>query len=329
MDETTELADLILPDHTYLEKWDLDFGVPNIPFLHVGLSQPVVEPVLDTRHTGEIIIQLAKMIDPLTRTVSSQNYLQTIRSQAKMLYDSGSGFIPTSDFGKFMYTYMLDRGFKYYKAEDFEQFWKGFVTHGSWLEMPAGTENTRSAFQTPSKKFEFASQILQEQFSKYKNNSSVQESRDPDLKLLPHYEPCEFSGAEDKYPLHLIPYHLVTLFEGEGANRPLLLEMVGYPHLIRWNSWAEINPETAHKWKIHDSDWVWLESEKERIKIRVKYFQGAMPGIVYLPIGLGHTTYGCHAKDRGVNPNQILASGWERFSGQFARQATRVRILKI
>ena len=60
MDETTAQADLILPNHIYLERYeDVPFarGFPKPIF---GLTQPVVEPLYDTRHIGDVIIQLAK-----------------------------------------------------------------------------------------------------------------------------------------------------------------------------------------------------------------------------------------------------------------------------
>jgi anaerobic selenocysteine-containing dehydrogenase len=60
MDESAAQADLILPNHIYLERYeDVPFarGFPK-PIL--GLTQPVIEPLYDTQHTGDVIIHLAK-----------------------------------------------------------------------------------------------------------------------------------------------------------------------------------------------------------------------------------------------------------------------------
>jgi anaerobic selenocysteine-containing dehydrogenase len=60
MDETAAQADLILPNHTYLERYeDVPFA-RGFPKPIVGLTQPVIEPLYSTRHTGDVIIQLAK-----------------------------------------------------------------------------------------------------------------------------------------------------------------------------------------------------------------------------------------------------------------------------
>jgi anaerobic selenocysteine-containing dehydrogenase len=60
MDETSANADLILPNHVFLERYeDVPFA-RGFPRPIVGLTRPVVEPLYNTRHTGEVIIQLAQ-----------------------------------------------------------------------------------------------------------------------------------------------------------------------------------------------------------------------------------------------------------------------------
>ena len=57
-DETGELAHLILPTHTFLESWG-DYS----PRKSVeGLLQPVMGPMFDTRHLGDILISTGKKI---------------------------------------------------------------------------------------------------------------------------------------------------------------------------------------------------------------------------------------------------------------------------
>ncbi|MFO7962759.1 MAG: menaquinone reductase molybdopterin-binding-like subunit QrcB [Desulfobacterales bacterium] len=59
MDETVLYSDLVLPNHAYLERYE-DVPAPDMfhkPF--IGLSQPVVKPVCNTRHTGDVIIETA------------------------------------------------------------------------------------------------------------------------------------------------------------------------------------------------------------------------------------------------------------------------------
>jgi len=60
MDETATLSDLILPDHFYLEKMCETTTPPGIQKPIVSLLKPVVKPVLETRHSGDVVIGLAK-----------------------------------------------------------------------------------------------------------------------------------------------------------------------------------------------------------------------------------------------------------------------------
>jgi anaerobic selenocysteine-containing dehydrogenase len=62
MDETAYQADLILPNHHYLERWE-DFPTPvglQRPLL--GLLRPAVAPQFDTKHAGDAIMTIAKAL---------------------------------------------------------------------------------------------------------------------------------------------------------------------------------------------------------------------------------------------------------------------------
>ena len=60
LDETTALADVVLPSHTYLESWGDDTPSPGVGFRVGAVSQPVVAPLYDTRATGDILLELAR-----------------------------------------------------------------------------------------------------------------------------------------------------------------------------------------------------------------------------------------------------------------------------
>ncbi|MEK6301870.1 MAG: molybdopterin-dependent oxidoreductase [Acidobacteriota bacterium] len=62
MDETSEVADLILPDHSYLERWDIHTSNGPDGRKVLSLTQPVLEPQLNTRHTADVLLSLAREI---------------------------------------------------------------------------------------------------------------------------------------------------------------------------------------------------------------------------------------------------------------------------
>ena len=66
MDETTAACDMVLPDHHPLEQWADSRPRAGI----TAFQQPVVQPVFDTRQTGDVILRLAG------RSGTFQDYLQ-------------------------------------------------------------------------------------------------------------------------------------------------------------------------------------------------------------------------------------------------------------
>ncbi|WP_155310341.1 menaquinone reductase molybdopterin-binding-like subunit QrcB [Desulfosarcina ovata] len=61
-DETAAMADLLLPDHVYLERYADVPVAAGLPSQTIGLSKPVVSPQFNTRHLGETLINLAQAV---------------------------------------------------------------------------------------------------------------------------------------------------------------------------------------------------------------------------------------------------------------------------
>jgi anaerobic selenocysteine-containing dehydrogenase len=62
LDESSVMADLILPSHTTLERWVDDVPEPGVGFTMRTIGQPVVEPRWDTRDPGDVLIETAKAL---------------------------------------------------------------------------------------------------------------------------------------------------------------------------------------------------------------------------------------------------------------------------
>src|SRR3989454_9425531 len=78
MDETAAACDLILPDHHPLEQWGDSRPRAGV----TALQQPVVQPVFDTRPTGDVVLKLAG------RPGTFQDYLQSKwRARQKKNFD--------------------------------------------------------------------------------------------------------------------------------------------------------------------------------------------------------------------------------------------------
>ncbi|MFO7839898.1 MAG: molybdopterin-dependent oxidoreductase [Desulfosalsimonadaceae bacterium] len=101
MDETAQYADYILPSHSFLERYE---DVPPPPAATrplVGLAQPVVRPVYDTRHVGDMVMQLAKSLGGFTESAfpwkDYKAYLkEALKDHWDQLTEKGFAYIPAS-----------------------------------------------------------------------------------------------------------------------------------------------------------------------------------------------------------------------------------------
>jgi anaerobic selenocysteine-containing dehydrogenase len=62
LDESSVMADLILPGHTTFERWVDDVPEPGVGITVRTLGRPVVEPRWDTRDPGDVLIETAKAL---------------------------------------------------------------------------------------------------------------------------------------------------------------------------------------------------------------------------------------------------------------------------
>ncbi|OGU26164.1 MAG: hypothetical protein A2X66_09350 [Ignavibacteria bacterium GWA2_54_16] len=338
INETSEYADLILPDHTFLEKWDEVSNVPSVGFTHVGIQHPVIQPLHDTRHTGDVLIELARRVGGTVGAAFPLNtYEEEIKFRMKGVYLSGEGAVATQGVRQLWLDYLQQRGWQIGRYASFEEFWDRLLEHGGWWNPIRKKKSSSEVFRTPSGKFEFYSQTLKASVDRLVAKAGAPRSfQNLDLVLnrlnisargdsvfLPHHEPVSYE--EDK-PLYLIPFHVLPNPDGQAANLPMMQEMFGYTARRFWSSWVEIHPETAAQYAIAEDSWVWVETSVGRLKVQAKLSHAIVPNVIAIPFGLGHTSYGRYAKGHGVNPHSIIRNLYDLISGKAAFEATKAKI---
>jgi len=110
IDETTLMADIILPSHTYLESWGDDMPQPGVGFSVGAVSQPVVSPLYKTRNTGDIILGLASNMG-LSETLPWKSMEEYIRESWQQIYARDEE-----------------------NPDDFDTFWREVLQSGVWGE---------------------------------------------------------------------------------------------------------------------------------------------------------------------------------------------------
>ncbi len=84
MDDTALMADLILPDHAALESWGDAIPLAGTRNEVIGLMQPVVVPVFDTRQFPEVLLTAAHELGGDMKTAfPSQSYLDMLKAEMK------------------------------------------------------------------------------------------------------------------------------------------------------------------------------------------------------------------------------------------------------
>ena len=113
-----------------------------------------------------------------------------------------------------------------------------------------------------------------------------------------------------------------------AANMPTLQEISGMTVAETWDSWLEMNPETAQEHGLNDKDAVWVESPFGRVKTKVRFVKALHPEVVNLPHNQGHTAVGRWAKGRGVNGLALLNPVSEPLTGLASFTNTRVKVYR-
>jgi anaerobic selenocysteine-containing dehydrogenase len=116
LDDTTQLADLVLPERAYLEDWGDDVPEPGPGYQVVGFQQPVVNPLpgLDPRSFPDLLLTLSQGLgldDGLPTT-----FRDVLREEAQRLFDLNRGSI---------------------RAATFDGFWNELLQRGGWWDAEA------------------------------------------------------------------------------------------------------------------------------------------------------------------------------------------------
>ena len=123
MDETTAMADLVLPEHTYLEDWGDDVPDPAPGYEVIGLQQPVVSPFHDgTRGFGDELLLLGRALG--LDLDSRLGLAEVTNSTMEDLLRHGA-----------MHLWEMDRGSV--RASSFDGFWNGVLQRGGWWDTAA------------------------------------------------------------------------------------------------------------------------------------------------------------------------------------------------
>ncbi|MEW6400544.1 MAG: molybdopterin-dependent oxidoreductase [Chloroflexota bacterium] len=302
LDESAAHADLILPASTFLEIWGDDY-LEGTGFPGISLRRPVVEPVHDTRNTGDVLLDLAHRISgPLAKALPWPNY-QALITDRLSVFD-WEKLEANGNWSEMVY----------FNATPGSQAWKDVVGRDR-LNVPKDG------------RFDFFSREL---FALLGSDSAQ--------ACLPHFEipsALDDSTADAlEYPFLLVTQPLITQSTQWQGIIPTLQECYGLQGYVKWESWAEIGQKAADALGLETGDRVRVEALNGSAEAVVRVRAGLWPNAVYLPPGQGHHTFvrwGRYSDDNlvvGANPDKLIEFTSEPLTGLAVSGPTRVRITR-
>ena len=357
MSETAELADLIIPDVTYLERHDPE-SMPSDLRPWLGIRQPVIKPLGGTQEFRQTLMDTIHKVDP-DGTLGMKKYFafKTPEEWMRAHFDDIPGL--KQDGG---YDYLKKHGVwpKYGKLDPVTA--KIVDKNGDEVEAEYGlhtkelssaqmegaevgadgrivkggktigvriTGRNYAGFGTPSGRIE----LYKESFKKYGFNP------------LPVYKRL---ASRDKKPdeLVLTTYKVNVHTQSRTASVKYLAEM--YHKNPAW-----MNPKTAAAKGIGDGDLIRVTSSLGYIVTRAHLTEGIHPDVVAISTACGHSAYGRLAQlkqketpaewaqggdpdithnvwwdDKGVHPNPIIKLAVDPIGGSQGWYDTVVTVTK-
>jgi anaerobic selenocysteine-containing dehydrogenase len=159
-----------------------------------------------------------------------------------------------------------------------------------------------------------------------KPDRTVQASARP---ALPRLEEAAFDGNAPEFPLYFQPYPSLQFADGSGAHLPWMQELPDPASSAMWGLPVEIDSQTAGKLRLTNGQMVRVISPHGHLDAPAYVHPAAIPGVVSMAMGQGHTHYGRYASGRGANPLAIVFPHFEKQTGVLAFGGTRVRIEKL
>lgn len=336
-DETAAGADLILPTHVYLETWQGTTKPPGIAFSVVGAARPVIEPLFDTRHPADALLDLGRRAGPpAAELLPWSDYSGYLEERLQGLLVSGQGAVVTGSFEDSWIHFLEERGWRFPEQRAPESLWQELLRQGAWWNPVRSRGDWARLTPTPSGRFEFFSSALERRLREIGASDAAADAdalgrgavalgleAEGDEACLPHFEPPREEGEGD---LQLVPFRPITARGRLGVTSPMLLEMFGHTLLSGWETWAELSPETADELDLEDGDRVAVESTRASVEAVVRVRPGNAAGVVHVPLGLGHTEPLGASGEIGSNPVAVVEQVSDPLSGRAALGGTRVRL---
>ena len=361
-DESSRLADLILPDTSYLERWDWDANVSPNQIPEWEFRQPAVEPLGECRNFGDILCDLANRMDMPLGFDSMKEFVQKSCEMTPVIKDlPGGGFEYMKKNGVYHDPKAKPSFFSYkkeIKAADLKK--EGVIldesvgVYWNWKKSKAKDEAEAIKYgyakMNSSYKGYVGQKIGDKVYKGFKpdklNKTGYFELystilKDKGFAPMPTWKPIPEHAALSKNQLTLTTYKVPVQIHSRSTHCKWLTEMFH-------DNPAWINSKTAASLGIKDGDMIKLSSEIGEISIKAYVNEMIVPGSIAISFHLGRTESGRYGSGKksimgsdndpdlalkwwdtyGVHPNWLMANASDPISGQMRFMDSVVTVSK-
>ena len=294
--ETVAYADLILPDTTYLERWDcislLDRPISEPDAPADAIRQPVVQPDRDVRPFQDVLIDLGARLK-LPGFVNEEGRAKYPGGYADYIVNherkpgvgplaawrgkAGESYGQGAPNPKQLEKYIENGCFHVHELEPNQRYFrhvnKDYTDFA--VEMGFRVEGSHIVFQLYSEvlqKFRLAAQGHGPAQPPDGHRNRIETYFDP----LPFwYAPFEGQALDEaEFPMHAITQRPMHMYHSWGSQNAWLRQIISENRLY-------IQRGRAKSLGVKDDDWVWIKSHIGRVKCQVRLMEGVNPDTVW------------------------------------------------
>jgi anaerobic selenocysteine-containing dehydrogenase len=300
--ETVNFADLVLPDTTYLERYDcislLDRPISEPDTVADAIRHPILQPDRDVRPWQDVLVELASRLrfPAFVNPDGSRKFADYRDFIVRYERAPGIGFLAG---------WRGEDGEKSLRGEPNPRQWERYIENGAFFErhwadhekyyrfanrdylaraVEAGFIGKAEPiilqlYSEPLQKFRLAGQGLYEGPKPTEPGDRERLARffDP---LPIWYAPLEESAHRDAeriaeaFPLHALSQRPMVMYHSWDSQNVWLRQILGRNFLY-------MNAGRARELGLADLDWVWVESHHGRIRCQLKTMEGVEPNTVW------------------------------------------------
>jgi anaerobic selenocysteine-containing dehydrogenase len=359
--EMVPYADLILPDTTYLERWDcislLDRPISEPDGPADAIRHPVVKPDRDVRAFQDVLIDLGGRLKlpGFTNEDGSPKYpggypdyivhherMPGLGPLAGWRGKDGDEFGTGESNPRQLDHYIANGSFCTHHLKPAQRYFKH--ANRDYLDWAVSMGYVRGDAHLV---FELYSEPLQKFRLAARGHGAVQPPETHRKRIETYFDPLPFwyppfEGEmldNDAFPMYAITQRPMAMYHSWGSQNAWLRQIHGFNRLY-------LNRARAGELGIADDDWVWITSPTGRVKCQVKLMEGVNPDTAWTWNAIGKRAGAwkldpdAPEAERGFLLNHLIGEllpeqeGGYRFSnsdpvtGQAAWYDLRVRIEK-